>query len=328
MDFTNCKIDPLKVYSGANGSKLGIILNGEHYMLKFPTIAKHNNLMSYANSSVSEYLACHIFNLVGPKSQDTILGTYNDKLVVACKDFETDGFQFKDFGSIKNTIIDSEHNGYGTELNDILATIKEQTIYDSQKLLSFFWQQFVVDAIIGNFDRHNGNWGFLINSHKGQVKLAPVFDCGSALFPQNRETDISYILNSPKEIERRIYERPTSAIRLNDTRINYYVFFKNYTDNNFSKAVQEIHNNFDLEKINSLIEQTPYISNIHKDFYKVIIKERYTNILDRSLSRHKKIIQSVEKPKNSVLAKLKDYKSQIENDTKLNGNYRSSDLHR
>ena len=37
------------------------------------------------------------------------------------------GITLQDFASLKNRIIDSERNGYGTELNDILSTIDEQT---------------------------------------------------------------------------------------------------------------------------------------------------------------------------------------------------------
>ena len=43
---------------------------------------------------------------------------------------------------------------------------------------------FVVDAFIGNWDRHNGNWGFLYNQETDKLEIAPIFDCGSSLFPQ------------------------------------------------------------------------------------------------------------------------------------------------
>ena len=54
-------------------------------------------------------------------------------IVVACKDFTSSGIVLQDFASLKNTIIDSEHNGYGTDLSDILLSYvlwknKEQLI--------------------------------------------------------------------------------------------------------------------------------------------------------------------------------------------------------
>ncbi len=59
----------------------------------------------------------------------------------------------------------------------------EQQAIDSDALKRRFWDMFIVDALIGNWDRHNGNWGFLYNSRTDEMTLAPVFDCGSSLFP-------------------------------------------------------------------------------------------------------------------------------------------------
>ena len=75
--------------------------------------------MSYANSCLSEYLGCHIFALAGIPVQETLPGTYTyhgkEKIVVACKDFTSPGVVLQDFASMKNQVIDSERNGYGTE---------------------------------------------------------------------------------------------------------------------------------------------------------------------------------------------------------------------
>ena len=162
LDFTNLSTKK-KAYGGANGSKLSVIYNDELYMLKLPMHASKNPNLSYTNSCTSEYLGCHIFNMLGIKAQETLLGTYkyHDKVktVVACKDFTSPGVVILDFASIKNQIIDSASNGYGTELSDIIDTINKQTVVDSEELKEHFWNMFVVDAFIGNWDRHNGNWG-------------------------------------------------------------------------------------------------------------------------------------------------------------------------
>ncbi len=73
----------------------------------------------------------------------------------------------------KNTIIDSEHNGYGTELTDILMAMDEQQAIDPDALKKRFWDMFIVDALIGNWDRHNGNWGFLYNSRTEGEDFGP-----------------------------------------------------------------------------------------------------------------------------------------------------------
>lgn len=121
---------------------------------------------------------------MGLNSQNTILGKYKEKIIVACEDFTANDYKFFDFASLKNTIIDSEHSGYGTELEDILNTIDSQKIIDKNILKEFFWNMFIADALLGNFDRHNGNWVFIIEDKKN-MKIAPIYDCGSCLFPQN-----------------------------------------------------------------------------------------------------------------------------------------------
>lgn len=58
---------------------------------------------------------------------------------------------------------------------------------DPKELCEWFWNMFIVDAFIGNWDRHNGNWGFLYNISTDEITLAPVYDCGSSLYPQADE---------------------------------------------------------------------------------------------------------------------------------------------
>ena len=217
-----------KSYAGANGSKIAVVYEGDLYMLKFPGAARQNQDLSYANGCISEYLGSHVFELAGIPAQKTLLGTYTlngkEKLVVACKDFTVTGLVLQDFTSMKNTVLDSDSNGTGTELNDIMEAIETQTMIDPAVLTRHFWDMFIVDALIGNWDRHNGNWGFLYNTVTDEVQIAPIFDCGSCLFPQADESIMRAVLDDPAEKELRIFERPLSAIRLNGQKINYFDF--------------------------------------------------------------------------------------------------------
>ena len=272
-----------KTYGGANGNKLSIIIDENLYMLKLPTRANKNDNMSYANSAISEYLGCKIFNLLGIESQGTLLGTYKhnntERISVACKDFEKGGYSLKDFASVKNQIIDSNSNGYGTDLNDILETIEKQTLIDPVVLSNHFWDMFIVDAIIGNWDRHNGNWGFLYNQDTDDIKLAPIYDCGSCLFPQLDEESITKILKDKQLFNARIYDFPTSAILYKGKRINYYSFIKSKEYEECNKAIERIKNRIQLDDINALIDSVDCISINHKLFLKEIIKARIKEIL-------------------------------------------------
>ncbi len=291
IDFTNLPVRN-KTYAGANGSKISVVYNNELYMLKFPAVPGINKEMSYANGCISEYLGCHIFESIGIPVQKTLLGTYTkkgkEKIVVACKDFTVGGFVLQDFASLKNTIIDSAHNGYGTELGDIVKTLDEQTAIDSQKLTEWFWDMFIVDALIGNWDRHNGNWGFLYNAETDEITLAPVYDCGSCLFPQADEEIMRRVLKEPAELEARIFERPLSGIKVNGQKIQYFKFISSLENDDCNKALQRIIPKIDMERIYKIVDETPFISDLQKEFYKTMLRERKERILDFSYRKLQK----------------------------------------
>ena len=212
-----------------------------------------------------------------------VSGNGKEKVVVACKDFTSDDTVLQDFASLKNTIIDSEHNGYGTELNDILTAIEEQQIIDPVELKDHFWDVFIVDALIGNWDRHNGNWGFLYNRRTDEVTLAPIYDCGSCLYPQADEAIMESTLNDPDEINLRIFQIPLSGIKIGGSKINYFDFISSLQNKDCNAALKRIVPKIDMRKINALIDDTPFISDLQKSFYKTMLAERKEKILDKSL---------------------------------------------
>ena len=288
LDFTNLPTKK-KAYGGANGSKLSVIYNDELYMLKLPMHALKNPNLSYTNSCTSEYLGCHIFNMLGIKAQETLLGTYkyHDKVktVVACKDFTFPGVVILDFASIKNQIIDSASNGYGTQLSDIIDTINKQTVVDSEELKEHFWNMFVVDAFIGNWDRHNGNWGFLYNQETDKLEIAPIFDCGSALFPQIDDELIKKVISSKAEMNARVYDIPTSAILIDGKRANYHKVITSLEYKDCNKAIKRIVPKIQLDDINKLIDNVEELSQLKKEFLKKILKLRKELILDAAFKK-------------------------------------------
>lgn len=225
IDFTNCRRVMGKAYNGANGKKIAIEYAGDIYMLKFsPAAGKRPTELSYTNSCFSEHIASTIFRMLGISAQETLLGTFQigekTKIVCACKDFTADGKILYDFCSIKNTVIDSEHGGTGTELYDIMDTFEKQQFVSPESLIKYFWRMFVTDAFLGNFDRHNGNWGFLMDTVTQTAEIAPVFDCGSCLLPQADESVMEKVLSNEDELNARIFQFPTFLIcRKNFTRL-------------------------------------------------------------------------------------------------------------
>lgn len=161
IDFSNSK-QIINKYGGADTKKT-IIYNNKFYLLKFPNNANQNKEASYSNNIFSEYLGCHIFNLIGIKAQNTILGTYKQengivKNVCACEDFTGEGWRLVEFQNLKNSFPEtsSSSNGRNTSLSEILDVINNHTdIDDKQSLKEHFWNMFIVDGLIGNDDDCN-----------------------------------------------------------------------------------------------------------------------------------------------------------------------------
>lgn len=304
-DFTNAQINKFRMYGGANGNKIGIFYHGENYMLKFPPKPSGNVKISYTNSCISEYVACHVFETLGMDVQQTLLGRYDNKITVACKDFEEHGFILRDFAQLKNTVIDSTQNGYGTELSDVLEAIHNQQIISPVELENFFWELFIGDVLLGNFDRHNGNWGLLTNERTGDVKIAPVYDCGSCLYPQIDENGMQMVLNSKEKMEERLFVFPNSALKQDGVKINYAQFLMKTDIDGCLRALKAIGSKIDLSKIDAVIESTPYISNIHKTFLKTMIKERKEQIIDRALERVRGVFFNADRNRDTEGQKAK-----------------------
>ena len=253
-------------------------------MLKFPPSGDGKPTeLSYTNSCISEHIASSIFNMLGVKAQETMLGTFTvngkEKIVCACLDFTEDGKKFYDFCSIKNTVLDSDSYGSGTELSDILEAIERQQFVDPIRLKTHFWEMFAVDALLGNFDRHNGNWGFLYDPKNDRREIAPVYDCGSCLLPQADDAVMRAVLTDKEALDLRIYRFPTSAIKLHGSKINYYDFLSSGEYEECDQAVREIYERVDMDQIGAFIDDVPYVSELQKKFYKQYIAARVDLIL-------------------------------------------------
>lgn len=301
IDFTNCKKVLGKAYNGANGKKIAVEYDGTEYMLKFPPSGENKPTeLSYTNSCISEYIASHIFNMLGVTAHETLLGTYSvsgkEKLVCACKDFTSGGKQLLDFCSVKNTVIDSESvsNGTGTELADVLETIDKQEFINPKEIKERFWDMFVVDAFVGNFDRHNGNWGFLYAPQTKRTEIAPVYDCGSCLLPQADEIVMEKVLNIQEEMDARIYHFPSSILKKDGKKIKYFDFMTESTDEDFAEAVNRIVPRINIEKITEFINEVPYISELQKEFYKKYITARNEKIIQPAFEHIQSMSQNEE----------------------------------
>ena len=276
FDFTNCKLS--KKFYGGSEKKIGIVFGDSLFMLKF----QKKTPFGLRNNTISEYLGSHIYQMLGFTCHDTFLGIYKGENVVACKDFMTNGYQFVPFNDVGESTIEEDKEEYQYTYDDIVELLQaNKKLTNVEKTVSSFFEMYIVDALIGNFDRHGANWGFLKKDN--QYSLAPVFDNGSCLFPNlNDEDEMLKIINDEEQIDLRVYKFPTSQIKLNNNKSSYFEVISSLQFEEINKALIKIYPMINLEKIFDLIDDIDVISDIHKTFYKTMIKNRYEKIIKYS----------------------------------------------
>lgn len=137
----------------------------------------------------------------------------------------------------------------------------------------------MVDAFLGNFDRHNGNWGFLYDPVSQNAEIAPVFDCGSCLLPQADETVMERVLRNANEMNARIFQFPTSAVKKQGRKIHYYDFLTEGQYEDCNEALLRIVPRIRMDMIRDFLEDVPYLSNLQRTFYQTYIQARWEKLL-------------------------------------------------
>lgn len=266
--------DGSRYYSGAERKK-SIKIAGRHYLLKF----QKNSREGLRFNHISEYLGSHIFALLGIKTQETFLGIYKGENVVVIQDFLEEDEAFVPFNEVGDSSLEHDKERYQYSYEDIIAMLRDNVkLTNVEGTIDLFWDMFIVDALIANFDRHGSNWGFIKKDN--QYSLAPIFDNGSSLFPQlNTDEKIEAVLNSQEELEMRIYKFPTSQVKYKGKKSSYYEIISSLAFEECNQALVRMVERIDLDKVDKLIDTIENISEKHKEFYKTMIKLRYEKIL-------------------------------------------------
>ena len=273
IDFTNA-IEELNNYRGSEKKKT-LIYNGKKYLVKFPDpIREKNKNISYINNAFSEYIGSNIFKMCQFETQNTLLGIYvyngAKKIVCACEDFTDKNHILYEFENL--ALSTNPNKKIETELNDIMEVIDESTMINNTKIKEKFWDMFIIDSLIGNTDRHNGNWGFLLNTDTKEITFSPIYDCGSCLNPMLEDSEIAKINSVElKNLAINCY----SCIKENGKKINYMSFIQQLKNNECNNAIKRIFKNIDINKIINFIDNIECMTNVRKNFYKNIIQLRY-----------------------------------------------------
>lgn len=109
--------------------------------------------------------------------------------------------------------------------------------------------------------------------------MSPIYDCASCLYPALKDDNLKEILQNEEEKKARVFIFPNSALKLDNHKINYYDFISSKKNEDCNAALKRIFPKIDLNLINKIIDNTPFISEIRKEFYKEMIELRYRILL-------------------------------------------------
>ena len=274
----------LNEYAGSEKKKTVLMDDGNKYLLKFPDpIREKGKDLSYINNAISEYISCSIYNIIGISAQKTILGEYIDekgkqKIACACQDVRKNGEMMYEINKLELSSLDNTHaRTLSFSYMDEVFNKMDDTM--SKELLSdFYYKMFIVDAFIGNTDRHNGNWALLQSSD--DIRISPVYDCGSSLAPLVDESVVSSDAGVKCAMN-------TSSVLVDDKgkRIKYCEFFKNELSPRVQKALLQVVPNINLDEVDKLVFNTEYISKNRQDFYFSFLHTTYEKILIPAIER-------------------------------------------
>lgn len=272
-------------YAGSDRKDGVISPDGKRYLIKYAeTHTRKNDIdTSYVNNVLAEHLSSSILQIIGYPVHHTFLATRNGELVVCCENFTTDNTKLIEFGRFLRKHYDSGELGRVPDYKQVKEVFHTDPMLSphENELWQSYCERFVADAFTGNFDRHMGNFGYLVSKNK-KLEPSPVYDNGSTLFPALSEHGMrDEILCDNKEILKRTMLFPKAALTLNGQKVRYYDMLSANFDTEMSAAVRKIVPVIEkkMPEILSFLQEQPYLSDTRKQFYQTILQARFDFLL-------------------------------------------------
>ena len=283
IDFNDGEEMPNKF--GGSEAKTTVLYKNTVYIIKYPDpVRQKKNILSYMNNQFSEHIGCRIFAACGINAQETVLGYLKDingknKIVVGCKDFTQDGSKLHEFSKFVNQV--QVEGKEGLTIESVVEVINRSRFVDNKEITEKFWDMFVVDALIGNSDRHFDNWGII---EKGNYRqFAPIYDCGSALASLLHDDKMKELLDNHIEFKNQEYNR-TSCYNMGGKKIYYHEIFKNPPED-LTQAIKRVIPKINMAYVYEIIDSVCLMSDVRKEYLKNAVKIRYEQILKPALNK-------------------------------------------
>ena len=278
-----------KSYDG-NTLKFGITFEKNDYIVKMSK--------DTITSIYSEHLASRFMRSLGLNCHETWLGFYKGCVVVILKDFSSQWCKLRSYKSTRQSSADTDIASKRYTYKDVLDLVNKHTKMsdaNKRKTIVQFWDMFICDAILGNRDRHHGNWGYLMC--KDGYRPSPIYDNGASLFPDIEKRVNEYIiaLETNKEykfIEDKSEKFPASLFQMERAdgsikRTNYYEILSDLRINRIlAHEVKKLREKVGFNQIyeaifRSVSDVRDIIPQPYRRFYIIITCTRYLHMIER-----------------------------------------------
>lgn len=283
--FDGWKPDIRANYGGSDRKNGLIGPDGARYMVKYSEKqAPRNDLStSYVNNVVSEHISSRILGILGYPVHETALGTLGGEAVVVCRNFVPPGGELLEFEKFMRRHYDSHDIGRVPRIDQIYEIFENDPVLSAQSdsFKTCYWERFVGDALVGDFDRHKGNFGYLIGEDDS-VCASPIYDNGGTLYPNLSEQGMRDVLADPKEIMMRIRLFPKAALEMNGKKVGYYDMMSSGIYSELTDAVVSMIPRIReaMPAVHEFLNGCDFLSDTRKAFYGVMLAERMAFILE------------------------------------------------
>ena len=165
-----------------------------------------------------------------------------------------------------------------------ISNIKNKLDELDVSLFRFFCRMMVFDALIGEQDRHEENWGITIRNKS--YKISPLYDNGCSLLREFRNQDFANLFyNNVKDFNSYINKSKTYIYK-EDSNKRYKHFelikyLKNLCEDDIRREIFNL-NKLSNDVIDSLIERIPddLLTEFHKKYIIMYLKKRRDILLE------------------------------------------------
>lgn len=188
--------------------------NNDIYLYKEPKIYTYSDKIFITKEIWTELIACKLGQFIGLDIPDAIPAIVEGRYGILIKNF----LQRGKAGMPINDLIEAKEILSRTSVKypHNLASIR--ILLTTEGIASEAWENYlkmlIFDCLIGNNDRHDENWGLLIDRTEKNLKLAPIYDNASCLTSGETEERVIQLLNNAQMLEKYINNsRPPNLYR-------------------------------------------------------------------------------------------------------------------